>query len=386
VLSRQLIDSVKDIQDTLEAQWDYFITSELLLESTFGELVLEEENMVHLTFNEIDIQNKMEQEKHKLEMFQGNAITWDELRAELNREPIPVPENGDDQDPAKYPEWFNTYWKLFGEPENLIRSVDEPYSLAAKVAAEARTLGTTTGQIQQAGKEQAQAQQQQQQQKNNQQQKQDNFIRPAFSDLENDVSNRIQSDLIQRSIIDEGAISSLGKVWSTDTINKLHSEIMKEFIRGFNDYTNNQASNAEVLVDLARTETRDRIAFFINKLTTDTLQLIKRRVDPQLQDATITKAIPNVVEQVHLSFDAVKYRTDYIWDTERRKAYNYGRVLGMRHLNEQSFTYEAAPNTNCEKCKTIHGRSVLVLNATLDDMPPLHPNSQTTIRPSNKED
>ena len=142
-LSRSLIDAVKDVQDELEAQWDHEVVAELLEESTFGETVLDEENLVHLRFAEIDIQNKMEQEAHALQLFEKNAITYDELRAEVAREPILVPEDPEDQDMTKYSEWFMTYWKLFEEPLNLIRAVDEPFSSAAQASAEARSLYLT---------------------------------------------------------------------------------------------------------------------------------------------------------------------------------------------------------------------------------------------------
>jgi len=126
-MSRALIDSIKGTQDTFEAQWDQEVISELLLESTFGDDVLEEIHMVHLNFAEIDIANRMDIEKHLIELFEANGITYDEFRSALHYEPIPIPMTGEEQDPQKYPEWHNTYWKLFGEPLNLIRAVDEPY-------------------------------------------------------------------------------------------------------------------------------------------------------------------------------------------------------------------------------------------------------------------
>lgn len=394
VLSRQLVDSVKDIQDTLEAQWDHEVITELLLESTFGDMVLEEENMVHLNFNEIDIQNKMEQEKHKLEMFQGNAITWDELRADLNREPIIVPETGDDQDPAKYPEWFNTYWKLFGEPDNLIRAVDEPFSLAAKAAAEARATGTTNSQIQTATQEAQQREKQGAEEDRKTKvaiahakpspstttQKRDNFIAKSFEDLESDSVLKLQAGITQRNIIDKDGLLSLGQTWAADMTRKFHSEIMLEFFRGFNDQSNMKASEAEILIGVARTELRDRVNFYLNRLAQDAMRLVEQRVDSKLGDVKLTGAESNAINELHLAFDTVRYRTEFLWDVERRKAYNYGRVLGMRFLNQYGFTYQAAIGTECERCKLLDGQLVLAENATIDDVPPLHPHSKMQMK------
>jgi len=112
VLSRALIDSVKTIQDSLEAQWDHEVVSELLLESTFGDDVLNDENAVHLRFQEIDIINKMEQEEHSTTLFKANGITYDEYRAALNREPIPIPEDPETQDVVNIQNGFRSCRKI----------------------------------------------------------------------------------------------------------------------------------------------------------------------------------------------------------------------------------------------------------------------------------
>lgn len=391
-LSRALVDAVKDIQDALEAQWDHEVICELLLESTFGEMVLEEENMVHLNFNEIDLQNKIELEKHRLEMFQGNAITWDELRADINLEPIPVPEDAEDQDPDKYPEWFNTNWKLFTEPENLIRAVDEPYSVAAKQAAEARSMGTTAGQIQKSaeekGAEVARAAEEDRKTKmavasarpSPTIETKDNFIASSFRDLESDTAIRLRANVTERNILDRESLLSLGRTWASDISEKLHSESVREMIRGFNDQTNMRSSEAELFMGIGRTETKERLDYLLQKLVENTVGLIERRVDSELGDVKLNEAELDAVQEMHLAFDAVRYRTDFIWDVEIRKAYNYGRVLGMRFADRAGFVYEAASDTSCDRCKALDGTFVAAAAATLSDVPPLHPHSRMKIK------
>lgn len=393
-LSRALVDAVKDIQDALEAQWDHEVITELLLESTFGEMVLEEDSMVHINFNEIDIQNKMELEKHRLEMFTGNAITWDELRADINLEPIPVPEDAEDQDPQKYPEWFSTNWKLFIEPENLIRAVDEPYSVAAKQAAEARSMGTTSNQIQKSaeekGAEVAKAAEEDRKTKlalaatkpapDSKQPMRDNFVSSSFKDLESDTALRMNNNMLQRNVIDKESLMSLGVTWAADIADKLHSETMREMIRGFNDQTNMRSSEAEILLSLGRNETKERIDFFLQKLVQNTVNLIERRVNNELGDVRLNESTADALQEMHLAFDAVRYRTDFIWDVETRKAYNYGRVLGMRFADQYGFAYEAADDTSCERCKAVDGIVVLAAAATMDDVPPLHPHSRMKMK------
>jgi len=389
-LSRAIIDSVKAIQDDLEAQWDQLVVSELLLESTLGDEVLEEESMVHLRFAEIDIQNKIELEKHAIEVFEANGTTYDEFRSEMAREPIPIPEDPEDQDPAKYPEWMQTHWKLFKEPENLIRAVDEPYSMAAQAATEMRSLALTMKQQKTADQEGQKAEQRAAQADRDTQvavakarpvakSTKDHYLATAFNDLESETADRIRTSIYNRGIIDNEYILSLARVWASDTVDKLHTIAVAELIRGFNDQTNMLAADAEVLISTGRNVLYSRLSFRINKLVENTVNLVSRRVDENLGDVKLAEAQADVSREMHIAFDATRYRTDFIWDVEIRKAYAFGRVLGMRHLGEYGFELDAHANS-CERCQAANGRIVLATNADIEDVPPLHPNSRMKFK------
>jgi len=386
-MSRALIDTVKDVQDELEAQWDHEVISELLLESTFGDRVLDEEFMVHLQFKEIDLQNKMESEKHSVELFEGNAITWDELRAEMGREPIEVPEDPEDQDPSKYPDWFNTHWKLFKEPETIIKAVDEPYSVAAKMAAEARTLGVVTGQIVKS-KEETEASQRAQAEADRQTKmavaqsrprtRQDNFVAASFKQLEEDTVRRVRANLITRGHMGPEHILSMARIWAADTTERLYSVAVTELIRGFNLQTGNRSSESPNLISQGRYELRERIEFFVNKLIHNMVALAERRIDAINGNVKLPEVQKKAMEEVHLAFDSVRWRTKLIWDIELRKAYNYGRVLGMRFLGLDYLRLDAA-NGACEQCQAVNGRLIEVAAANINDVPPLHPHSRMSM-------
>jgi hypothetical protein len=385
-LSRALIDSVKAIQDDLEAQWDHEVASELLLESTFGDDVLEDEKMVHLQFAEIDIQSKLEQEAHAAEMFKANGLIYDEFRAELSREPIPLPEDPEDQDMSKYPEWSQTYWKLIEEPMNLIRAVDEPYSASAQAAAQARSTSLTQyalGAAQQ-GKEKEEKRAAEEDRKTKvavakarpkPTTKKDNFLAASFKDLESDTANRLRHSIQTRGAIDAEYLLSLARVWAGDMADKLHSLATSELIRGFNDQTNSQSHLGELFLDIGRQSLLDRISYYLDKLVVNTVGLVTRRVDEQLGNVTLSEAQADVLRELHVAFDAVRYRTDFIWDVEIRKAYGFGRVLGMRFLNEYGFQLVAHPDA-CDRCQALDGMIISAQAAYLEDIPPLHPHSR----------
>jgi len=379
-LSRALIDSVKAIQDSLEAQWDHAVIAELLLESTFGEDVLEEDNMVHLKFHEIDIQNKMEQEKHATEVFKANGYTWDEYRSELGLEPIPVPEDPEDQDPSKYPEWHNTYWKLFGEPESLIKAVDEPYSAASQAAAASRSSGVTNQQIQTAQKtKETTAQKEAEADKQtkvavarvSRRQRQDSYMSETFRELEADTIQRVELGLQSTGNVNFEYLISHARTWATDATSKLYSLAMIEFIRGFNDHTGRRSYEAETLIALGRDRIRNRVSNYTERLAIQTIKLFKQRMNNN------TNA--NTMEVLRNAFDSTRYRTDMIWPTELSKAYNYGHLLGTRLLDEVGLELISHPE-GCEACQAANGRIISSTNADMNDVPPLHSSSRMKFR------
>jgi ribosomal protein L37AE/L43A len=389
-LSRALIDAVKDIQDSLEAQWDHFVISELLLESTFDDNVLDEENMVHLNFAEIDIQNKMEQEKHAADMFKGYALTHDELREELNREPVPIPDDPQDQDLSRFPEWSQTYWKLFEEPLNLIRAVDEPFSVPAQSASQARSLGATEQQLRtaQTAKEQEVKKAAEEDRKTKvavakarpkPTARKDHFLASSFRDLEIDSVARLKSSIINRGRVDFDYVGSLARLWASSVSDKLITLTTTQMLQGFNDQTGDLGSQAEIELNAGRDVLRNRVQFRIQKLVGSIMDLFVRRVDGLSPNVKLAEVQVDYIRQLHAVFDAVRYRIDFIWDVEVRKAYSFGRILGMRFLGD--FAVESVPHADaCERCHARSERIDLVEFLGIDDLVPHHPNCRCRIR------
>jgi hypothetical protein len=380
-LSRQLVDSVKDIQDALEAQWNHQVIQELLLESTFGEDVLEEENIVHLNFAEIDIQNKIEQEDHALKLWGENAITWDELRSITNREPIPVPEQGEDQDPDKYPEWFNTRWKLFLEPEKLISAVDEPFSQAAQAAAEARSSAMT-----ERGRQEAVSAQEKREAEDRKAKaakpvvKKDSFLSEAFSELEQDIKVFAQESIQSIGRVDEDRLLAHSRTWAAHIASQMNTKAIVKLIKGFNDQTGGLSGEASQSIIIARNIIVDRIDRLVNKLAVQTIQLISRRVEQLPQSGKISQVLNEYKSEIHIAFDATRFRTDFIWDVELSKAYNYGKLLGLQHLGYRQIDVTAADDS-CERCQAFAKDPKDIGLLTIDQIIPLHAGCKCKMNP-----
>lgn len=78
-MEEQVHDTVKYYQRTISIFIENMIFAELLLEGGFNP-VLNEQDIVHFQFNEINLDTKVKMETHALNQFQGNAISWDEMR------------------------------------------------------------------------------------------------------------------------------------------------------------------------------------------------------------------------------------------------------------------------------------------------------------------
>jgi ribosomal protein S27AE len=378
VASRALVDSVKAIQAEFEAQWDQHIIKELLLESTFGDQVLEEDNMVLLQFNEIDIENKIKHEKHASEMFKIEGLTWDEFRNELGLEPIIVPENGEDQDPAKYPEWHNTHWKLFDEPLNLIRAVDEPYSPAAKAAVAARTTSMTSPQMKESeagAQAMLRAKNAGRPDKAPHVKAKDSAVSLAFDILEKETLGRVSSSIASRGRIDEDYMRAQAKTWTADTATKMMFFSVGQLVKGFVDQVGRTPGDATELLVPAKKDLHKRIAYRLDKLAQDAIALSGYRIHKKYGDQIAISPSSDIAEELHIAFDAIRYRSEFIWDVETRKAYNYGRLLGMQYLGGFGFKLQAREDS-CEQCRSIHGWNVIAGVTGLEDIPPFHANSR----------
>lgn len=86
-LSGEFIDRVKAFQKVMAIFVDEFIIKELLMEGGF-DAILNPDDDVNFVFKEIDVDAKIKAENHAIFQYEHNAITEDEMRALIGREPI----------------------------------------------------------------------------------------------------------------------------------------------------------------------------------------------------------------------------------------------------------------------------------------------------------
>lgn len=78
----QMHDEIKFLQKTISSFLEKYLFSEILMEGGFNPLI-ERDDYVHFTFNEINVDTKIKSESHTIQKYQGNVISLAEARREL---------------------------------------------------------------------------------------------------------------------------------------------------------------------------------------------------------------------------------------------------------------------------------------------------------------
>jgi len=401
-LSRNLIDSVKDYQQVFETFFNTYVINELLLESTYGDDVLNEENKCFLRFKEIDIDVQIKKEAHYADQFNKNIITLDETRRlGCGLEPLRIPSREDieaERDGGdEFPEWNRTNWKLYEEPKLLIQSLDEPWSALAKAVARSSSLITTESDIQTAKTET--------QEKDIELEKQKAAIAKA-KQKKNVVTTRPSRPKSRDGylantfdLITEGAIAhvqikgqlehdwvgQLIRAQMETTIQQLIAEQVVAFRSGYLHQGGAVGPEFIQRTAYARTIFTERANHFVTKLTNDIVSLLQKRVDN-------LEPLSNIALNTRSVFSALRYRTAFIEDVEVRKGYGFGQLVRWRDTEVVSLKLE---NTTPEPCDDCLARSRELYNPSLmdiDDIPPFHANcgcvllaTETSVQDAHKK-
>lgn len=363
-MSRALIDNIKDLQESFEAQFNKFIINELLEESTFEDDVLAPENIVRLEFREVDIDKQVKIENQAADMFNKNAITWDEMRRDIGRDPIAIPDDPETTDRTQYPEWFNTHWKLFQEPEKLINAGDESYSSLA--LGKSVSTDVTPGDVTQG---------QQQQQQNEIQlvkakaaakpkPRKDSFLNGGYSYLE----GMIKEEVGKNKPVDMNYLRSKIQMISDQMASTLRTQMNTAFIREFGSSTD---PTSIARIQSARNEIHDRSALLIRRLTHDILTSVSRQVDTQSQDVKLST--------VSAIFDSFKYRIDFMTQHEVERATNLGKIIRVVELGGVKGKYLVQEET-CGRCHDHAKEDVYLHGYNINTVPPHHPNCQCGLQ------
>ena len=86
-MASEMSDRINAIQHNIEVFFNNYIVKELLLEGGF-DYIVNPQHLVEFKFNDSDYDTKIKKETHAIYQYEHNAITEDEMRNELGRDPI----------------------------------------------------------------------------------------------------------------------------------------------------------------------------------------------------------------------------------------------------------------------------------------------------------
>lgn len=384
-MSRNLVDSVKDLQQIVEDAVNEFIIKELLLESTFGSDVLDEENIVRLKFKEIDVDAKIKKENHAADLFEKDSITHDEVREALGLEPILLPtpeESQNEQDTAdKFPEWNRMRWTMFKRPELLMQSMDEPYSLAAQQASKDSSISMGQKDIDSSAKaknDQEVALEQERTKakiavakaKPAPRKVSDSLLITSFIEIKGDIIERVQ----EKGLIDHDFTSALIRTALGPTKRQLIADGMIAFREGFASAGGDIGNQNFVSISsLARGQIRERIEHYVTKLANQVSNALQRNTDNNMTPTELASKTRAV-------FESMQFRTNFIEDVEIRKAGALGKSRGFASRGiSQVFSTINPSSTPCPICISRHNTSIQTNISIVDLLPPHHAHCNCSV-------
>jgi len=358
-MSRTMVDSVKDYQDIIEDVIEKQMIKELLLESTFAFDILAPENSVDFKFKEIDIEEQMKKNTNAQVLYNGNIIDINEARRVGGHEPIAL-----DQEEKMYSKRV-TIQELLVQIQGQLDVAGLNSEIQAKKATEQPSSANNAAANSNSPTNQYGTKTGPQKSRLDFFKTKDGHVASLTRMLKSDISKHVRSEIIDRNWIN--TLIALGK---DATEKKYIAIVKKEFVNGLKD---SGSTNLEKLITSDFQVVKDTTSYFINKYTKDINGKVQNIIDKMTWDGATRKEIQSAVEEV---FDKIKYRGDFIDATERMRAYNYGKALG---LQDQGFAKAAIiKNPDCEKCKEAPDE-ISLLDLDIISVPPFHPNSNATI-------
>jgi len=386
-MSRNLVDDTKADQKELGAQFYSEVIVELLLESTFPEnTLLDEENRVYLKFKEIDNETRQAKENHVVDMFLKNAITHSEMRIQLGYEPFmgeawPTSKDKKTMFVAGDGDFAGTNYGLFERDKIILQSVDEPGTDAAKQNASNKSSSSTS-----AGGKSVQNKNKPQNQHGTRPSAKLNkdsfepiphipsldyiFVRnppleTTYWSIKNKIADTVMSGGIRMKSIDF-SISSAFSEAKNDLL-----EIAKQAYRiGLRDKGH---FSWEVNIENIDQRIQKHVEKYIIKFKDELLNRIEyytsRDINMRYEDSIIIKSV----------FDVMGHRIRMIDKSEILRAYNYGLASGCRLDSFEEMRSVSHSKDSCDICKTEFLKYTNTDVIIYEELPPLHPMCTCTM-------
>jgi len=374
-LSQALIDCVKDFQGVLQIFFDFFIIGELLLESTFTFDVLQDENVVHLRYNEIDVEQKIKRHSNAVNLYQGHLMTETEARKELSEEPL-LPVQREDM-----------FMERIEKPRLIIQALDEPFTPEAKAALEANTApsaplspSVTSPKPGRSAKSEGKSrggkaaankvQPENQHGKKTGPEKRKSSANPRFMQVF-DAFKQAVFVLLFRDLLDtiklrdHGWRRQMGRLVEGIITSKYQEIVRGYFYKGLREVGAFQQAVhpvGRVRIKEVQDYANRRVSYLTDKVL-DTIESLALQGHGK--------------DTIRSALDSFEFRADFLDRTIKRQATLYGQAIGLLLTGHDSvyvFRAPAEEDVECENCDPFNGRKLSLEHLTIDTLPPWHDN------------
>lgn len=356
-LDQMFKDRIKAFQRVIEDSLNSKLIYELLLEGGFDALV-KPEDAVDLKFREIDLQAKMAEQNHIVQLFTQNAITHEQMRLLLGHDPV-TPE-----------EESRLYFNFITIPtavETAEATADAKTTAANNAGANKNTPTNQSGTRKSAKTT-----------KNSYGVEEALITGLSVSPLAYSLSNHYESvkaDVIKQVRIHMGKKKLLTEFEKKqiELTCKLSADFMTSiaskytgpaFIEGVSAAHSASGKNQQTGVNLTYNVglMREDFKKMSNKFMDDLMDQVVKVVKASTEESAISQVVG--------AFDALQYRLRFMSTTQVYNSYNIGFAKAARDLG-YSEAYITTQETGCDKCGTSNGKSINLLS---DKLPPFHPN------------
>lgn len=360
-LSRSLVDAVKDYQGIIEETINKEIIKELLLESTFLFDILDTPNIVDFKFKEIDIEEQLKKNTNAQVLYNGDIIDIDEARKIAGHEPMT-----EQQEEKMYTS--RVTMKIAQQTiDGQLEATKVGAAMSAAVKAEGNSAASNSAKNSNAPTNQHGTKTGPQKSRLDYFKGKDGHVSNITRMLKNDIAKHVK-----KQVIDRNWINTLIGISKDSATKKYLTIARKEYVQGLKD-SGVDINNVDRLVTTYFQEVKDTTEHFINKYMRDINGRVQNTLDQMIAEGQTRTKIQEAVVEV---FDKIKHRGDFIDSTERMRAYNYGKAVGLRDQGETSA--KVVKNTECSDCQNSPDE-VDLLNLSIWSVPPYHPNSTATI-------
>lgn len=394
-LSRILIDGVKYLQRRIEEYFDTAIIRELLLESTFDEdMVLDPENMVHLKFKEIDIDEQVKVANHRQQLFSTHGITQSEFRRSIGEEPFSEEERED------------TFFARIDEPRMLLEKKDGPHDAAVYALARNENSFLSPEDL---SKEQANAERVLQQANAAASKLSDGS---EGADKQSASQNRPSNQHGTKAGSNGRKSSSLRSCFRDATASSSPTDMAESSLLTAWDYLLLQADTVKSkdvyrLVRITLDSALPHFVLALQRKMNEGLLDVMREESAELRTSVPDRfrwegkrQVINLLERFYdltneevgtksnVNSDTLRsltYRIRMIEQNELARSYNTGRANGYKQLGHDSAIIVPLRETDCSKCNQVSEMS-LKFFAYMDAPPTSHPNARQIVRKRQHEE